>query len=85
VPITFTVQGGHGVIRIGEDGFAELEPYKSAAGKTTTLADTIFSTVPGAPVFVGKAVRYRAQKKSLGIDLDIKGYNALQSIFVFDA
>jgi hypothetical protein len=85
VPIEFTVDGGHGVISIGDDGFAELEPYKSAAGKTTTLTDTIFSTVPGAPVFVGKSVRYRAKKKSLGIDVDLKGFNALQSTFVFDA
>ena len=85
VPITFTVQGGHGVIKIGEDGYAELSSYTSAAGKTTTLADTIFSTVPGAPVFVGKADRYRAKKKSLGIDVDLVGYNALQSTFVFSA
>lgn len=85
VPIAFTVEGGHGIIRIGEDGYAELSPYQSAAGKTTTLTDTIFSTVPGAPVFVGKADHYRARKKSLGIDVDLKGYNALQSTFVFDA
>ncbi|HEX6945158.1 MAG TPA: DUF1326 domain-containing protein [Casimicrobiaceae bacterium] len=85
VPIKFTVEGGHGIISIGEDGFAELEPYKSAAGKTTTLTDTIFSTVPGAPVFVGKASHYRAKKAALGIDLDLKGFNALQSTFVFDA
>lgn len=85
VPITFDVQGGHGTIRIGGDGYAELTPYKSAAGKTTTLADTIFSTVPGAPVFVGKASRYRARKASLGIDVDLSGFNALQSTFVFSA
>jgi hypothetical protein len=85
VPIQFTVQGGHGIIRLGEDGFAELEPFKSASGATTTLADTIFSTVPGAPVYAGKAVQYRSKKASLGIDLDIKGHNALQSTFVFDA
>jgi hypothetical protein len=85
VPIKFTVEGGHGIISIGEDGFAELEPYKSAAGKTTTLTDTIFSTVPGAPVFVGKASHYRAKKAALGIDVDLKGFNALQSTFVFDA
>jgi hypothetical protein len=85
VPITFDVHGGHGTIRIGADGFAELEPYRSAQGKTTTLADTIFSTVPGAPVYVGKATQYRARKQSLGIDVDLKGFNALQSTFVFDA
>lgn len=85
VPITFDVHGGHGTIRIGADGFAELEPYRSAQGKTTTLADTIFSTVPGAPVYVGKASRYRARKESLGIDVDLKGFNALQSTFVFSS
>jgi hypothetical protein len=86
VPITFTVQGGSGIIKVGDAGFAELEPYKSAAGKTTTLTDTVFSTVPGAPVFVGKATRYTSKNHAgLGKDLDIKGHNALQSTFVFDA
>ena len=33
--------------------YAELEPCKNATGATTTLQDTVFSTVPGAPVFVG--------------------------------
>lgn len=85
VPITFEVQGGSGTIKIGNDGYAELEPYKSASGATTTLADTVFSTVPGAPVFVGKSPAYRAKNAKLGIDLELKGHNALQSTFVFDA
>jgi hypothetical protein len=86
VPITFTVQGGSGTIKVGDAGFAELEPYKSAAGKTTTLTDTVFSTVPGAPVFVGKATRYTSKNHAgLGKDIDIQGHNALQSTFVFDA
>jgi len=86
VPITFTVEGGHGTIKVGDDGFAELEPYKSASGATTTLTDTVFSTVPGAPVFVGKAKEYRSKNHAgLGRDVDLKGHNALQSTFVFDA
>jgi hypothetical protein len=85
VPIKFTVQGGHGILQVGDAGYAELEPYKSASGATTTLADTIFSTVPGAPVFVGKAAAYRARNEKVGINLDMKGHNALQSTFVFDA
>jgi hypothetical protein len=85
VPITFDVQGGKGTIKLGEAGYAELEPYKSASGATTTLTDTVFSTVPGAPVFVGKAPRYRSKNEKLGIDLDIKNHNALQSTFVFDS
>jgi hypothetical protein len=83
--ITFDVQGGRGTLRIGDVSFAELEPYKGADGSTTTLSNTIFSTVPGAPVFVGKALRYRSKHAALGHDLDITGHNALQSTFVFDA
>ena len=85
VPITFDVHGGLGTIKLGDAGYAELEPYKSATGHTTTLTDTVFSTVPGAPVFVGKSPRYKSKNAKLGIDLDIKGHNALQSTFVFSA
>lgn len=86
VPITFEVEGGRGTIKVGDAGFAELEPYKNASGATTTLSDTVFSTVPGAPVFVGKALEYRSKNHAgLGKDINIKGHNALQSTFVFDA
>jgi hypothetical protein len=85
VPIRFDVQGGSGVLTIGEVSHAELEPYRGPDGATTILTNTIFSTVPGAPVFVGKATRYRSQHEALGHDLDLSGHNALQSTFVFDA
>jgi hypothetical protein len=85
VPISFDVQGGKGTLKVGDAGYAELEPYKSASGHTTTLTDTVFSTVPGAPVFVGKSPRYRSKNDKLGISLDMKDHNALQSTFVFDA
>lgn len=85
VPIRFEVHGGKGTITLGPDLHAELEPYTNATGATTTLADTVFSTVPGAPVFVGKSPRYRAKNAKLGIDLDLQGHNALQSTFVFHA
>ena len=84
VPITFDVHGGKGTIKVGDVGYAELQPYQSASGATTTLTDTVFSTVPGAPVFVGKSPRYRANNKALGINVDLQGHNALQSTFRFD-
>jgi hypothetical protein len=84
-PIRFDIQGGRGTLAIGTDYYAELEPYVSAAGNTTTLTDTVFSTVPGAPVYVGKAPIYRSKNDAIGINLDIKNHNALQSTFVFDA
>ena len=85
VPITFDIQGGKGTLKIGSVGYAELEPYVGTSGKTTTLQDTVFSTVPGAPVFVGKAPSYRSKSPKTGKTLDIKNHNALQSVFVFDA
>jgi hypothetical protein len=84
VPITFTVDQGRGTLKIADVGLAELEPYRGPNGAITTLTDTIFSTVPGAPVFVGKATRYVSKNPDLGHDLDISGFNALQSTFVFD-
>ncbi len=84
VPITFAVNEGRGTLRVGDSGFAELEPYRGPNGAVTTLADTIFSTVPGAPVFVGKATRYKSKNPKLGHDLELSGHNALQSTFVLE-
>jgi hypothetical protein len=83
--IRFDVHEGSGILTIGEVSHAELEPYRGPDGSTTVLSNTIFSTVPGAPVFVGKATRYRSKHEALGHDLDLSGHNALQSTFVFDA
>jgi hypothetical protein len=86
VPIKFAVQGGKATIEVGTAGFAELVPYQSATGQTTTLTDTVFSTVPGAPVFVGKALDYWSKDHAkMGKDIHIKGHNALQSVFRFAA
>jgi len=84
-PIKFTVSEGKGELAIGENYYALLEPYRNATGALTTLSDTVFSTVPGAPVFVGKAPSYRSRNDAIGINVDIKNHNALQSTFVFDA
>ena len=83
-PIRFDVNEGRGTLTIGDVSHAELEPYKGPDGSTTVLSNTIFSTVPGAPVFVGKATRYTSKHPALGHDIDLKGHNALQSTFVFD-
>ena len=83
-PIRFDVNEGRGTLSIGQVSRAELEPYKGPDGSTTTLSNTIFSTVPGAPVFVGKATRYSSHHAELGHNIELAGHNALQSTFVFD-
>jgi hypothetical protein len=83
-PIRFDVNEGRGTLSIGQVSHADLEPYKGPDGSTTTLSNTIFSTVPGAPVFVGKATRYSSHHAELGHNIELAGHNALQSTFVFD-
>jgi hypothetical protein len=90
VPITFLVEGGQGTLRIGGEMTpvveAELAPFQGATGTTTTLLDTVFSTIPGSPAYVGKAMRYRRNSSQLGLkDIDLSGHNAIQGSFYFEA
>jgi len=84
VPIVFDVVEGKGTLKLGEVAHAELEPYRSATGEVTTLTNTVFSTVPGAPAYVGKASKFKLKSVPLDIDLEIEGFNAIQSDFLFE-
>ena len=84
VPIVFDVVEGKGTLKLGEVAYAELEPYRSATGEVTTLTNTVFSTVPGAPAYVGKASKFKLKSVPLDIDLEIEGFNAIQSDFLFE-
>ena len=86
VPITFSVQGGNGRLALGELVEADMAPYVGATGKPTTLAETVFSTIPGSPVYASKASKYRRDGSSHGIpSVDLEGHNALQGHFKFAA
>jgi hypothetical protein len=80
-PIEFKVVQGRGTLRIGASFSAEMAPFQGATGAVTTLHDTAFSTIPGAPAYVSKAAYYRAREPRLGIDVDLKGHNAIQGQF----
>jgi hypothetical protein len=83
-PMTFTVEQGAGTLRVGDVVEAQLSPFQGATGRTTTLSETVFSTVPGAPAFPGKASVFRRNSRQLGRpDLDISGKNAIQGTFRF--
>jgi hypothetical protein len=85
VPIVFTVQGVKGTVKFGDAASAELEPYKGATGESTTLNDTIFTTIPGSPAYVGKAEHYRVNLPQHGFEIDLEGHNAVQGSFRFEA
>ena len=84
VPITFTVEGMKGTLKYGDFASAKLEPYKGATGESTTLHDTIFTTIPGSPAFVGKAESYTVDMPKYGFEIDLEGHNAVQGAFRFE-
>src|SRR6187551_2145537 len=81
-PITFSVEGGKGRLSIGKLVEADMSPFVGATGNPTTLAETVFSTIPGSPVFASKASRYTKDGSPHGIpSVDLKDHNALQGHF----
>ena len=83
VPIVFEVHEGKGRIRFGNAVEAELEPFRGPDGKPTALTDSVFSTIPGSPAYVGKASKFRAKAPQIGVDVDLSGHNAIQGHFRF--
>jgi hypothetical protein len=83
-PIAFEVEQGQGRLRIGTVVEAELEPYRGATGAPTTLHETIFSTIAGAPAYVGKAPTFKMTTAALGLNVDLQNHNAIQGSFRFE-
>ena len=81
VPITFEVQGVKGTLVVGKAIEAGLEPFKGSTGKETALHDTIFTTIPGSPAYVGKASHYRATAP--GFNVNLENHNAVSGNFQF--
>ena len=84
-PITFDLEGVAGTIKIGQVAEAQLEPYKGPTGQVTTLNESIFSTVPGSPAYVGKATSYKSNNAKLGHNIDLQGHNAISASFRFES
>ena len=82
-PITFELKGIEGTLRIGQAAEAQLVPYGGATGQPSALHDTIFTTVPGAPAYVGKASSYESINPSLGHNINIQDHNAISGPFRF--
>jgi len=81
VPITFEVKGVDGTLKVGKAIEAGLKPFRGATGKDTALHDTIFTTIPGSPAYVGKATHYRVDAPEFQIDL--RDHNAVSGSFRF--
>lgn len=85
-PVTFEVQEGKGTFRVGTVLEAELAPFQGATGKPTSMHDTVFTTIPGSPAYVGKAAKYRVNDPKHGFKpIDLQNHNAIQGTFRFEA
>ncbi len=85
-PITFDVQEGKGTLIIGGVAECVMEPYRGPTGQVTTLNESIFTTIPGAPAWVSKASKYVRKSSRFGLkDMDLQGKNAIQGTFRFEA
>jgi hypothetical protein len=83
-PFSFEVNEGKGSLRIGAMAEAEMEPFRGPTGAVTTLNETVFTTIPGAPAWVSKASKYQRRTASYGLkDIALSGHNAIQGSFRF--
>jgi hypothetical protein len=85
VPIRFAVEGVAGTLAIGDAIEAALRPFQGATGQSTALHDSIFTTIPGSPAYVGKADTYKINAAQHGFTIDLQGHNAVQGSFRFAA
>ena len=83
-PISYEIQEGKGTLKVGKYAEAEMEPYRGPTGAVTTLNESIFTTIPGAPAWVAKASTFKRHSSQFGLaDIDIQGHNAIQGSFRF--
>jgi hypothetical protein len=78
-PIRHEIRDGAGTLTVGDFVSAEMAPYRAADGSTTTLRDTVFSTVPGSPAYVSKASHNTVNLPQYGLVWSFEGRNAIQS------
>ena len=77
--IDHEIREGAGTLRIDDQVYAEMAPFEAADGSTTTLRDTVFSTVPGSPAYVSKASVNTVNLPEFGMVWSFEGRNAIQS------
>jgi hypothetical protein len=80
VPIKHEVRGGAGTLEAGSYITAAMQPYTGPDGTTTTLRDSIFSTIPGTPAYVSKASYHHVDATKYGKNWSwtFEGRNAIQ-------
>lgn len=84
-PIEFRLEKGKGILKVGDKVDAEMAPYTDAQGNPTTMNNTIFTTIPGSPAYVAKAMHNRVNIPEHGMQWTFENRNAVQGSFRFAA
>ena len=87
VPIKHEIVEGAGKLSVGANGEkvdAAMRPYTGPDGTTTTLHNSIFSTVPGSPAYVGVADTQKIDIPEHGYQWSYEKKNAIQSDWKLD-
>ena len=83
-PISHTIVDGAGTLNVGDKVDCAMHPYRGPDGSITTLNNSVFSTVPGAPAYVAVADHQRINVPEHGYQWDYEGRNAIQSDWKID-
>lgn len=83
-PISHEIVDGAGTLKVGDKIHCKMHPYKGPDGTTTTLNNSIFSTVPGSPAYVGMADSQEVDIPEHGYQWSYENKNAIQSDWKLD-
>ena len=78
-PMSHSIVDGAGSPKVGDVISADMHPYRGPDGSTTTLQNSIFSTVPGSPAYVGVADHQKVDIPQHGLTWEAENRNAIQS------
>lgn len=85
VPITHEARQAEGRLQAGEFLEAEFGPIQSSPdGTTATLYGSAFTTVKGAPAYLGKSRRYRVNLPQYDMSWAYDGHNAIQTAWMME-
>jgi len=82
--IKHEIVDGAGTLTVGDKIQAAMHPYTGPDGTTTTLNNSIFSTVPGSPAYVGVADSQKIDIPEHGYEWSYEKKNAIQSDWKLD-
>jgi hypothetical protein len=80
-PIEFDLEQGKGTLRVSPVAYAEMQPYTDSQGRPTKLVDTILSTIPGSPAYIGKASTLQVDVPQHSFQWEFSGRNAVLGEF----